>query len=196
MSYQPPYPPPGPFAYGPPPKKRNRLPFILGGVGAVLILCIGGAVIAGASDDPKKDGYAEGYAQGVAAAQASARTSAPAAAPTTTAAGTAPTTAAGTAPTTGATTAPTVKATTVPTRTTKAAATVKVPNGVGMDYQSAQDVWRAAGLVVAPAKDATGAHRLPVIDSNWVVLGQDVKAGSKVPEGTLITATVKKYTDG
>jgi len=75
------------------------------------------------------------------------------------------------------------------------AANIKVPNGVGKDYQSAQDLWRAAGLHVAPATDATGAHRLPVIDSNWVVLSQDLKAGSTVPADTFITATVKKYSD-
>ena len=73
--------------------------------------------------------------------------------------------------------------------------TVVVPNGVGLDYQSAQDVWRAAGLHVAPAIDALGANRLPVIDSNWVVLSQDLPAGSVVPVGSFITATVKKYTD-
>ena len=65
-----------------------------------------------------------------------------------------------------------------------------------MDYQSAQDRWRAAGLHVLPAIDATGAHRLPVIDSNWVVLSQDPKAGATVAMDSFITATVKKYTDG
>jgi hypothetical protein len=65
-----------------------------------------------------------------------------------------------------------------------------------MDYQSAQDLWRAAGRHVAPAIDATGAHRLPVIDANWVVLAQDPQAGTVVDVGTFITATVKKYTDG
>lgn len=81
----------------------------------------------------------------------------------------------------------------VPRSSTKT--TIVVPNGVGMDYQSAQDLWRAAGLHVAPAIDGTGAHRLPVIDSNWVVLSQDPKAGAVVERGTFITATVKKYTD-
>lgn len=75
------------------------------------------------------------------------------------------------------------------------AAAIKVPNGVGLDYQSAQDLWRSAGLHVSPAKDGTGANRLPVIDANWVVLGQTPKAGSKVPAGSFITATVKKYSD-
>ena len=72
---------------------------------------------------------------------------------------------------------------------------IVVPNGVGLDYQSAQDLWRAAGLHVAPAIDALGANRLPIIDRNWVVLAQDPEAGAVVPRGSFITATVKKYTD-
>ena len=90
-----------------------------------------------------------------------------------------------------------VASTPTETAATKAAAatTLTVPNGVGKDYQTAQDIWRAAGLHVAPATDATGANRMPLIDSNWVVLAQDLKAGSKVPTDSFITATVKKYTD-
>jgi beta-lactam-binding protein with PASTA domain len=88
---------------------------------------------------------------------------------------------------------PTVAATTA--KATVAPAKVKIPNGVGLDYQSAQDLWRAAGLHVAPAIDATGAHRLPLIDANWVVVSQDPKAGSKVATDSFITATVKKYSD-
>ncbi|MEI6621736.1 MAG: DUF2510 domain-containing protein [Actinomycetes bacterium] len=75
------------------------------------------------------------------------------------------------------------------------AGTISVPNAVGMNYQAAQDLWRGVGLVVMPATDATGAGRLPVIDSNWVVLSQNPKAGTKVKAGSDITATVKKLTD-
>jgi beta-lactam-binding protein with PASTA domain len=76
------------------------------------------------------------------------------------------------------------------------AGTGVVPDGAGKNYQEAQDLWRAAGLTVLPATDATAAHRLPLIDSNWVVMAQDLKPGTKVTEGASITATVKKYTDG
>lgn len=76
------------------------------------------------------------------------------------------------------------------------AAKIVVPDGVGLNYQEAQDRWRAAGLVVGVAIDATGANRLPVLDSNWVVLSQDLKAGARVDADSVITATVKKYTDG
>jgi hypothetical protein len=77
----------------------------------------------------------------------------------------------------------------------KSPSKVTVPNGVGMNYQDAQDAWRAAGLHVAPANDATGANRIPVLDANWVVLAQDLKPGSKVAADSFITATIKKYTD-
>lgn len=72
---------------------------------------------------------------------------------------------------------------------------IVVPDGVGMNYQQAQDLWRGAGLAVAPAHDATGANRLPVMDRNWFVLSQDLKPGLRVTADALITATVKKYTD-
>lgn len=71
-----------------------------------------------------------------------------------------------------------------------------VPDGVGLNYQAAQDRWGKAGLHVAPAVDGTGAHRLPVIDSDWVVLVQDLAADSTVRADSFITATVKKLTDG
>ena len=70
-----------------------------------------------------------------------------------------------------------------------------VPNALGKDYQTAQDLWRAAGLHVMPAIDALGAHRVAVLDSNWVVLSQSPAPGSSVPPDTAITATIKKYTD-
>ena len=92
------------------------------------------------------------------------------------------------------TTAPAVTESSTPAKA-PASAQVVVPNGVGKDYQTAQDLWRAAGLHVAPATDAKGTHRIPIIDSNWVVLAQDLKAGSSVPRDSFITATVKKYTD-
>lgn len=72
---------------------------------------------------------------------------------------------------------------------------VVVTDMVGQNYQDAQDVWRASGLVVIPAEDATGANRLPFVDSNWYVVAQSPAGGSEVAPGSSIQATVKKYTD-
>ena len=106
------------------------------------------------------------------------------------------------------TASPTVTVTAPPTATTALAPPVEpapadpggsgkitVPNGVGKNYQDAQDLWRGSGLSVGVAEDATGANRLPVLDSGWVVLSQTPAAGTKVAPDTVITATVKKYTD-
>ena len=92
---------------------------------------------------------------------------------------------------------PTLQPSTPPVEVpTAAQATITVPPGIGLDYQQAQDLWRGVGLSVMPATDATGANRIPVLDSNWVVLAQDPAAGAVVPAGSSITATVKKYSDG
>ena len=93
-------------------------------------------------------------------------------------------------------TAPPTKTTDKPTeKAAESSSKIKVPDGVGMSYQDAQDLWRSSGLSVMPATDATGANRIPILDSGWVVLDQDPKAGSKVEDGSTITATIKKYTD-
>ncbi len=72
---------------------------------------------------------------------------------------------------------------------------VVVADMVGQNYQDAQDIWRASGLVVVPAEDATGANRLAVLDSNWYVVAQSPEGGTEVPTGTSIQASIKKYTD-
>ena len=78
---------------------------------------------------------------------------------------------------------------------TNSSPTIKVPDAVGMDYQTAQDLWRNAGLTVMPAEDALGLDRFPVIDSNWVVISQKPVGGSSATSDSTITATVKKFTD-
>ena len=72
---------------------------------------------------------------------------------------------------------------------------ITVKNGVGLSYQKAQDVWRAQGLTVGIAEDATGRDRLAFLDSNWVVVGQDLAPGQQVKDGAIITASIQKYSD-
>lgn len=92
-----------------------------------------------------------------------------------------------------ATTSEPAAAKTPPPRRT--ASKITVPNGVGMNYQKAQDAWRESGLHVSPAKDASGANRLPFLDSNWIVLSQDLEPGTTVEVDSFITAIIKKKTD-
>ena len=72
---------------------------------------------------------------------------------------------------------------------------IVVPDMVGQNYQDAQDVWRASGLVVVPAEDATGANRLALLDSNWYVVAQTPSGGTEVEPGSSIQATIRKYSD-
>ncbi len=72
---------------------------------------------------------------------------------------------------------------------------VVVKNVVGKNYQKAQDIWRAQGFLVLPAKDATGQGRSPWIDSSWFVTAQKPAAGTCVKKNSGVRATVKKYTD-
>ena len=90
---------------------------------------------------------------------------------------------------------PAVTVTATKEPTIAAPSKVKVPEGVGLNYQLAQDKWRAAGLIVMPAIDALDLDRMPWLDENWVVVSQSPKAGKRVKEGSEITATIKKNTD-
>ncbi|MBJ7281402.1 MAG: PASTA domain-containing protein [Rhodoluna sp.] len=80
-------------------------------------------------------------------------------------------------------------------QTAQAATCVKVKSVIGKNYQTAQDIWRAQGFAVLPAKDGTGRGRSAWIDSNWFVTGQTPKAGSCVKKYSGVRATILKYTD-
>jgi beta-lactam-binding protein with PASTA domain len=77
----------------------------------------------------------------------------------------------------------------------QAATCIKVKSAIGKNYQSAQDTWRAQGLVVMPAKDGKGWGRISWLDRNWKVIGQTPKAGTCVKKKSNIRATIVKYTD-
>ena len=76
-----------------------------------------------------------------------------------------------------------------------AAACVRVKSVVGKNYQTAQDIWRAQGFTVLPAKDGKGLGRLAWNDSNWKVISQSPKANTCVKKYSSVRATIVKYTD-
>jgi len=80
-------------------------------------------------------------------------------------------------------------------QTAQAASCVKVKSVVGKNYQTAQDIWRAQGFAVLPAKDGKGYGRLAWIDSNWKVIRQSPRAGTCVKKYSGVRATIIKYTD-
>ncbi|GAB20834.1 hypothetical protein GOEFS_132_00650 [Gordonia effusa NBRC 100432] len=73
--------------------------------------------------------------------------------------------------------------------TTQAVATM--PNVVCMNLQAAQDKIQEAGVFFSRSKDATGAGRKQVLDSNWVVVAQTPAAGETVTEGQAVLSVVK-----
>lgn len=77
----------------------------------------------------------------------------------------------------------------------QAASCVTVKNVVGKNYQTAQDIWRAQGFWVVPAKDGRGWGRTSWLDRNWKVIGQSPKAGACVKSNSDVRATIIKYTD-
>ncbi|PRX50981.1 hypothetical protein B0I33_101133 [Prauserella shujinwangii] len=82
-----------------------------------------------------------------------------------------------------------------PERAPSTAELITVPDVAGMNHQKAQDTMQAAGLFNLREVDGTGQGRMLVWDRNWVQVGQDPPAGTRVPPGTVVTLTAVKYTD-
>lgn len=59
-----------------------------------------------------------------------------------------------------------------------------VPNFVGMGLQSAQDTAQAAGFYSLKSHDSLGRARMQILDRDWKVCTQNVKAGKTVPTDT------------
>jgi hypothetical protein len=93
------------------------------------------------------------------------------------------------APTT--TVAPSTTTTTkaAPTTTTKVAALM--PNVVGLNLQDAQDSIQDAGVFFSRSYDCTGAGRSQIVDSNWLVITQNIPAGRPFGENEAILGVVK-----
>lgn len=68
-----------------------------------------------------------------------------------------------------------------------------VPDVVCHDLQDAQDALREAGFFVVIAKDGLGGKRYPLVDRNWIVLGQSAKAGSSPEKSATVQLTVVKF---
>ncbi|MEV5410403.1 PASTA domain-containing protein [Thermopolyspora sp. NPDC052614] len=67
-----------------------------------------------------------------------------------------------------------------------------VPNVVGMKFQAAQKVMRAAGLRHLSGKKATGRGGIRLGDRGWVVVRQTPAAGKRVPADTRVMLYGKK----
>ena len=70
-----------------------------------------------------------------------------------------------------------------------------VPELIGVRLSDAEDRLKALGFDDPRIEDATGRDRAVLSRQNWIVRGQDPKAGSRVADSTRITLRVSKPTD-
>lgn len=68
---------------------------------------------------------------------------------------------------------------------------VAMPSVVCMNLQTAQNAIQAAGVFYSRSVDASGASRMQVNDSNWIVVAQDPPAGAPIGEGDALLSAVK-----
>ena len=89
---------------------------------------------------------------------------------------------------------PTSTAPPAPTTPAEPAVDFAMPDAVGMDLQSAQDLVQTNGVWLSVSHDLL-RNRNQAIDSNWVVCDQNIPAGQQVTgeaEGTIDFGVVKR----
>jgi hypothetical protein len=73
--------------------------------------------------------------------------------------------------------------------------TFVMPNEVGKGLQSSQDDLQAISgepLYYSDSRDALGAHRFQILDSDWKVCSQNVASGTRVTSKMVVTFSVVK----
>lgn len=89
---------------------------------------------------------------------------------------------------------PTSTAPPAPTTPAEPAVNFSMPNFVGMDLQSAQDLVQTNGVWLSVSHDLLGS-RSQAIDSNWMVCDQNIPVGQQVTgdvEGAIDFGVVKR----
>jgi beta-lactam-binding protein with PASTA domain len=74
-----------------------------------------------------------------------------------------------------------------------------MPNLVGAGLQDAQDAIQALtsyGITITKSHDATGAGRHQILDRDWKVCDQNIKAGQAISPGTTIDFGAAKLNEG
>lgn len=71
------------------------------------------------------------------------------------------------------------------------AAPVLMPPVVCMNLQAAQNLIQDAGVFFSRSEDASGAGRMQVNDSNWIVVDQTPAVGMPIEEGDAVLSVVK-----
>lgn len=95
--------------------------------------------------------------------------------------------------TNGSTPTPATSTTSKGTGSTPAKRTV--PNFVGMGLQSAQDTAQAHGFYSLKSHDSAGRDRMQILDRDWKVCSQNVKAGTAASTDTELDFGAVKLTE-
>lgn len=67
-----------------------------------------------------------------------------------------------------------------------------MPDVVCMDLQSAQDLIQDQGVFYSRSEDATGEDRNQIVDSNWIVIEQNIMPGDGFDEGDVVLKVLKE----
>lgn len=67
-----------------------------------------------------------------------------------------------------------------------------MPDVVCMDLQSAQDLIQDQGVFYSRSEDATGEDRNQIVDSNWIVIEQNIMPGDRFDEGDVVLKVLKE----
>jgi hypothetical protein len=66
-----------------------------------------------------------------------------------------------------------------------------MPDVVCLNLQEAQDLIQDQGVFYSRSKDASGLGRNQIVDSNWVVIEQNLKPGEPFSEGDALLGVIK-----
>ena len=66
-----------------------------------------------------------------------------------------------------------------------------MPDVICLTLQDAQDLIQDQGVFYSRSQDATGKNRNQLIDSNWIVVEQNIKPGERFDEADVILQVLK-----
>jgi len=66
-----------------------------------------------------------------------------------------------------------------------------MPNVICLTLQKAQDLIQDQGVYFSRSEDATGQNRNQIMDSNWIVVDQNLKPGEQFSEGDAVLQVLK-----
>ena len=67
-----------------------------------------------------------------------------------------------------------------------------MPNVICLTLQKAQDLIQDQGVFFSRSEDATGQNRNQLVDSNWIVIEQNLKPGEQFSEGDAVLQVMKE----